>query len=80
MKKMNKVQKVGMALAFSAMSAGSAFAEGADAASLITSAQGQIVTVIGLLSAAAIAVITAKVGYKVIPFVGRIIGGLFSGK
>lgn len=76
---MNKFQKVGLALAFAAMSAGSVFAEG-DAGSLITSAQGQITTVIAALCTAAIAVVTAKIGYKIIPFVGRLIGGLFSGR
>ena len=69
---MNKARKLGLALAFAAMSGGVVLAEGsADAASFISTAQSSITTFMGLLAVGAIAVLGVMLGYRLIPFAYR---------
>jgi len=67
MKKMNKVQKIGLALAFCAM-AGAAHAEGTDATTLITTMQTTVTGLVTALLAAGAVVLVAMLGLKALPW------------
>ena len=80
MHKMNRVQKIGLALAFCAM-AGVSHAEGtADAASFITTAQTTLTTLIGALVAAALLIYAALLGYRAIGWVYSKVAAWYSGR
>lgn len=77
--KKNKFQKLGLAIAFCAMSAVSVLAEGSSADSLISTAQGEVTGYISSLGTALGAVLAAGLGLKALPWVARKVGGFFRG-
>jgi len=76
---MNKdmFRKAGVAVVAVGLCAISALAEGSSADSLISSAQGEVTGYITTLGTALVAVLTAGISLKALPWVARKIGSFF---